>query len=87
MSPEILIDLRSAALPAAVGAFLTGTGLVAAGVALALWRDRQRAPLWFALFTITRWTGLDSGFEDDLTVIVLGVDGSAGTSAQAHLLD
>jgi sigma-B regulation protein RsbU (phosphoserine phosphatase) len=34
-----------------VGVFLTGIGLVAAGLALALWRDRERAPLWFALFT------------------------------------
>ena len=34
-----------------MGVFLTGTGLVAAGLALALWRDREKAPLWFALFT------------------------------------
>jgi len=49
--PDAFAGLRGDALPIAVGVFLAGVGVVVGLLALAFWRSRDRAPLWFSLFT------------------------------------
>src|SRR5436305_2808609 len=46
-----LAGLRRDLVPVAVGIFLAGIGMVAAALALAFWRRRDRALLWLALCT------------------------------------